>query len=174
MPVSPNPYERETGELVCADCGSKRWHLFPRGKDSRIPEICQGCLGLPDPDGPLKWEPTLLYPKVIGYRLRRSWKGQGAPRAMGSPIPSLYEYASREWSYPDILAEEVFDDGCIVRTCSLEHPSKHGHFYATWYINPLKNLTKHLGSHRVKEEARYSHPFLVKYAEGRRRARGKK
>lgn len=131
-------------------------------------------MGLPDPDGPLTWEPTILFPKIIGYRLRRTWEGTGAPRALDKPIPSLYEYASREWKYPDVLAEHTFDDGCIVRTCALEYPSKHGHFYATWYINPAKNLVRHLGSDRVKADAIRSHPFRVSYAEGRRGSKGKR
>ncbi len=168
MSVSPNKYEQEHGPHTCFDCGSKRWVLFPRSAELPKPEVCQSCLGLADPDGPINWEPNVLYPDIIGFRLRRSWDGKGTTRPM--ELPSLWEYASREWKYPDVLEEHDFGDGSFVRTCALEHPTKYGCFFVTYYVSLAKNVIRELGWYRVKEEARRSHPFHVRYAEGRRAA----
>lgn len=167
MAVSPNPYEEQNGHLTCFDCGSKRFHLFPRSAENLNPEVCAGCLGLPDPSVPLNWEPNPLYPDIIGMRLRRTLDGKGVARG----LPSLFEWASREWKYPDVLLETELsgDDGALVRTCALEFPTKYGCFYTTYFINPTKNIVREMEWYRVQEEALRCHPLHVRFAENKRK-----
>lgn len=159
---SPNPFERETGTRICEDCGSKRWWLWPRDASEKargLATICASCKGLWDPDGPMKWQAMPGYPEV-GYRLLRHPQHEG--------IPATHEYASKEWKFPDIIAETELAPGVIVRTCAMEKPSKHGWFYATYYVNTSKGIRRVMGAERVRREAERVHNVHVRHAEAKR------